>query len=328
MLAVVGHNSSNYGQLISELDEGTSRMKPPARTGRFPFFKFYPRDWLESTRHMTLEERGAYIDVICILMEMEGHLANDDDWMRHQLHIPKQRWRKMKGKLLDHEKIRIEDGCIVNDRCVKELADLMGKREQNSKNVQKRWEKVQEKSEQSSKKVETFSPEKSKKPSKNNDSDDTNVSLRALAKDSDLEEERKKDTPTQPSSCASEKAGVGEVEGINGATALIVSKLAGWINPIMPDYRTARGWLESSVAMYGGVVVRDSFAELEAKVMQGDVVARPIPLLTKICQRRKAAQPGKSSSPTEKPPGMSDLIWKKIQEDEARAKANGGIALW
>jgi hypothetical protein len=99
-------------------------------------------------------------------------------------------------------------------------------------------------------------------------------------------------TPSQPSSRASAKAGVGEVEGINGATSLIVNKLAGWINPMMPDHRTARGWLESSVAMYGGVVVRDSFAELEAKVLQGDVIARPIPLLTRICQRRKADPPG------------------------------------
>lgn len=90
-----------------------------------------------------------------------------------------------------------------------------------------------------------------------------------------------------PSIETARDAGAGEVQGLNGATSHIVEILAGWINPMMPDYKTAKGWLESSVSMYGGVVVRDSFAELEAKVFQGDIVARPIPLLTKICQRRK-----------------------------------------
>lgn len=295
---MIGHNSANYDQLLSELDENTAPAKTSSRKGRFPFFKFYPRDWLESTRHMTLEERGAYIDVICILMEMEGHLASDDDWMRHQLHIPKQRWRKMKARLIEHDKIRVEDGKIVNDRCVKELADLMGKREQNSKNIEKRWKKVREKSEESSKKVETFSAEFSEKVNENNDGDDTNVSLRALAKTKTKSEERKKDNhpPNPEPTAARGKAGVGEIEGLNGATSHIVGTLAGWINPMMPDRITAKGWLDSSVAMYGGVVVRDSFAELEAKVMQGDVVARPIPLLTKICQRRKA-EPVKQEQP-------------------------------
>jgi hypothetical protein len=81
--------------------------------------------------------------------------------------------------------------------------------------------------------------------------------------------------------------GKGEIQGLNGATAHIVKTLGEWINPLMPDHRTAKGWLESSISMYGGAVVRDSFAELEAKVLHGDIVARPIPLLTKICQRRK-----------------------------------------
>lgn len=49
---------------------------------------------------------------------------------------------------------------------------------------------------------------------------------------------------------------------------------------------------------------------------------------TWLGQRRFDDEVGGASDAKEKPPGMSDLIWKKIQEDEARAKANGGIALW
>lgn len=90
--------------------------------------------------------------------------------------------------------------------------------------------------------------------------------------------------------------GVGEIQGLNGATHHIVKTLGEWINPLMPDHRTAKGWLESSIGMYGGTVVRDSFAELEAKLMHGDVVARPIPLLTKICQRRVSEKPNGSNA--------------------------------
>lgn len=99
----------------------------------------------------------------------------------------------------------------------------------------------------------------------------------------------------QPSIETAREAGVGggkgEIQGLNGATAHIVKTLGEWINPLMPDYRTAKGWLESSISMYGGVVVRDSFAELEAKILHGDVVAKPIPLLVSICQRRKNERP-------------------------------------
>lgn len=118
-----------------------------------------------------------------------------------------------------------------------------------------------------------------------------------------------------------ETAGVVEVQGLNGATAHIVKTLGEWINPIMPDRKTAHGWLESSVSMYGGSIVRDSFAELESKILHGDIVARPIPLLTKICQRRAAAKPGNSRDPTEKPAGMPEKLWREIQAGKAKAPA-------
>jgi hypothetical protein len=114
-----------------------------------------------------------------------------------------------------------------------------------------------------------------------------------------------------------------EIEGINGATALIVGKLAGWINPMTPDRTTARGWLDSSVKMFGATVVRDSFAEVEAKVMQGDIIARPIPLLTKICQQKSAMKPKQISGnePAQKPANMAQVVWDKLQADRAAARA-------
>lgn len=284
MLAVVGHNSAAFDQTLSELSDVLDRDKTPKR--RFPYFKFYPRDWLEATRGMSLEERGAYIDFICLFMEAEGDLADDDNWIRHQMHVPKQRWRKMKSKLIEHGKISIQGDRLVNERCLRELDDLMAKSSQNSKNIQKRWEKVGEKSQQSSKKVETFPAEKSKKSNKINEDDDTNVSRHARVttdSDTDLEKERKKELPTtEPSP---RESGGGSYSGLNGSASMIVEKLAGWINPMMPDKRTAQGALDSLVKLYTAPVVRDGFAELEGKILHGDIIAKPIPYLTNACLR-------------------------------------------
>lgn len=46
-------------------------MKPP------PAFQFYPGDWLAGTIHMTDEERGLYINLLCVQWET-GHILDDN----------------------------------------------------------------------------------------------------------------------------------------------------------------------------------------------------------------------------------------------------------
>lgn len=94
-----------------------------------------------------------------------------------------------------------------------------------------------------------------------------------------------------------ELVGNSGVVGLNGSAAMIVERLAGWINPMMPDKRTAQGALESLIKLYTAPIVRDSFAELEAKILHGDIIAKPIPYLTSACQRRATAPP-KNQSPS------------------------------
>jgi uncharacterized protein YdaU (DUF1376 family) len=98
----------------------------------FPYFRFYPRDYFESTRELTLEQRGAYIDVICLQMMLEGLLKDDDDLLSHHLHISKRKWRVIKASLVEHEKISVEGGMLVNERCARELAALMDERKNRS----------------------------------------------------------------------------------------------------------------------------------------------------------------------------------------------------
>lgn len=187
MLARVGHNSAPYGQMLKPVIPAA----PKGPKQRFPFFKFYPRDWLEATRNMTLEARGAYIDLICILMELEGHLADDDKWISYQMHVSPRKWRALKFDLVKHEKISLQDGCIVNERCLKELDALMAQRQNLSGSAVKRERAKRE----TLVKHPGNNDENSEKLNENNGCDTTAVPLRARVLDTDIDldkEERPK----------------------------------------------------------------------------------------------------------------------------------------
>lgn len=98
----------------------------------FPYFKFYPRDWLDATRKLTPEERGLYIDLIALTMKNEGSLDDDDDAISHAMAVSKRLWRSVKARLEAKGKIVLSDGKIVNERCVLELSSLLGERKKRS----------------------------------------------------------------------------------------------------------------------------------------------------------------------------------------------------
>lgn len=81
-----------------------------------------------------------------------------------------------------------------------------------------------------------------------------------------------------------------EVVGLNGTTHTLIERLAGWINPAMPDRVTARASLENLVKMYPPDIVRDGFAHIEAKILSGDIVPTPIKYLTATCRGMHAQQ--------------------------------------
>lgn len=174
-----------------------------------PWFKFEPNAWLQGTRHLTPEQRGIYIDLICLLMIHDGDLRNDDDWMRHQLHTTKQRWRKNRDQLIEHQKIKVVDGKICNDRCTRELAALLDISAKRSQSIQKRWKKPAENLAESSQKPaenfqvsdekpESFSRKNPEKSNDFNDSNDTNEPLHARVLDIDIDKEEDKSPPMVP----------------------------------------------------------------------------------------------------------------------------------
>lgn len=85
------------------------------------WYKRNPRDFYEATRNLTLEQRGAYSDIIDLLYMRGGSLPDDPKWMSHALHISPRKWKPIRTALLDAGKIQLNDGQIVNSRVTSEL---------------------------------------------------------------------------------------------------------------------------------------------------------------------------------------------------------------
>jgi len=301
-----GHNSAAYGQ---ELLDDIETVLGDDHKKLFHFAKWHIEDYLLGTEGMKLEHEGAYMRFLMRLYQRGKPLPDDDRYMSTLMRLSVRVWKRVKDALVSVGKIIVKRGCLTNARFERERKERAEQLQKQADATRKQWEKqraekagigkVSAKFDESLGEVSAkLSQNEGEKHNEINGSKDGQPDITRESKNLEEEKERKKENyNTHPGlETAREAAGVGEVQVLNGATSHIVKTLGEWINPIMPDHKTARGWLESSVSMYGGVVVRDSFAELEAKVMQGDIVARPIPLLTKICQRRKGEK-AKSQKP-------------------------------
>ncbi len=161
----------------------------------FPYFKFYPSDWLVGTRGMTLEERGAYIDMICMQMMEQGNVRDDERLIAHQMHVSTRKWRSVRGKLIEHGKISIQDGFVVQERCLKELDLLLTQRQVASESAANR---------------ERTKRENLEKSNEINAPDTTKVPLRA--RDSDIRESEVRKEDSSPSEIPA-PAGAAPAEG-------------------------------------------------------------------------------------------------------------------
>jgi hypothetical protein len=96
-----------------------------------------------------------------------------------------------------------------------------------------------------------------------------------------------------------------ELACLNGARVEIIEQMAAWISPYAPDRQSAERWLGTVVGLHGGEVVKQAFGEIRAKITQGDLIARPIPLFDKICQRIKSDAARKAAPTTAPKPAVT-----------------------
>jgi uncharacterized protein YdaU (DUF1376 family) len=86
-----------------------------------PWFKFFPKDWIEGTRGLTPEQRGIYADCIAILYQTEQPIPLCDKRASYRLEISARLWQSVKRALLDAGKLKETPEGYVNERVLSEL---------------------------------------------------------------------------------------------------------------------------------------------------------------------------------------------------------------
>jgi uncharacterized protein YdaU (DUF1376 family) len=89
-----------------------------------PYYKAYPRDFLEGTIGMSFELKGAYRLVLDLIYMQGGRLPDDARYISGLLGCSTRAWNKYRDDLIAAGKLTSEDGVISNFRARKELESL------------------------------------------------------------------------------------------------------------------------------------------------------------------------------------------------------------
>lgn len=85
-------------------------------------FAFFPRDWLSGTRALTLNARGAYIDLLAAMYDHGGPIDYDVRWLCRFLGLRDSRQLDpVLKELIEAGKIVMADGKLSNPRAMREI---------------------------------------------------------------------------------------------------------------------------------------------------------------------------------------------------------------
>jgi uncharacterized protein YdaU (DUF1376 family) len=324
-MRMIGHNSAAYGETVSEI----SPVLPDDHKKLFHYVQWHLADYITGTQGMTPEQEGIYMRFLVRLYDRGKAFTDDDRFMASVMSLDVRKWRRVKIDLIGHGKILVKHGCLTNSRFEKERQKRAEDLLKQADSTRRYWEKKraeQATSERSRGEVGEKSGRSrrdlsSKSGEKVNEINETRKHPTSQTRDQRLETKERKKEDTQPAGHQSVAAGgLDHIEGLNGSSSLMRTRVAKWLNPYQPDYRTAQTWLTSTVALFGEGVVRDAFADMETKIASGDVVASPLKLFTAICQGKKnnSEKPAPAYQSRQK---SSEDAW--LDREIAQAKRDG-----
>lgn len=131
-----------------------------------PYYKAYPRDFIEGTIGMPFELKGAYRLVLDLIYMQGGKLPDDPRYISGLLGCSIRKWKSLRSELVQLGKIKVSGEFLTNYRAEKELETLA-----------KLQEKQSEKASRSRKNKDLQKPQQSQpEPEPEPYSSDTNVS--------------------------------------------------------------------------------------------------------------------------------------------------------
>lgn len=108
-----------------------------------PYYKAYPRDFIEGTIGMDFELKGAYRLILDLIYMQGGNLPDDARYISGLLGCTIKKWNNIRAKLVELGKIEVRGEFLANYRADKELetlGKLSEKQRQNRANPNKNRE--------------------------------------------------------------------------------------------------------------------------------------------------------------------------------------------
>lgn len=100
-----------------------------------PYYKAYPRDFIEGTVGMPFEVKCAYRVVLDLIYMQGGNLPDDPRYISGLLGCSVRKWKSIRTTLIDLGKIAVSGEFLTNYRAVKELETLAKLRDKMAVNA-------------------------------------------------------------------------------------------------------------------------------------------------------------------------------------------------
>jgi uncharacterized protein YdaU (DUF1376 family) len=111
----------------------------------FPWFRFFPQDWLAGTSDLSAAERGVYITLLAVIYDRGGPIPRNDVSLGRRCGLPKAGFVRALESLIEAGKLTLNDGMISNERAEIELVERAKHSATQAKRAQSRWQKTKEK---------------------------------------------------------------------------------------------------------------------------------------------------------------------------------------
>lgn len=89
-----------------------------------PYYKAYPRDFIEGTVGMSFELKAAYRLVLDLIYMQGGNLVDDARYISGMLGCSVKKWNSLRDQLVSGGKIEVREGFLGNLRADKEIETL------------------------------------------------------------------------------------------------------------------------------------------------------------------------------------------------------------
>ncbi len=100
-----------------------------------PYYKRYPRDFIEGTLTMPFEHKGAYAIILDMIYMQGGKLPDDARYISGVLGVSVRKWKSIRNALIGYGKLTISGEFLTNYRSDKETEMLRSFQDKQSENA-------------------------------------------------------------------------------------------------------------------------------------------------------------------------------------------------